>query len=89
MTPALEWFEVKDALYGVPGWSLHVGVTHRYLEAGEAPEVRIYEAVINTGQREIPLQLNELPTLTELEYAVAEIIEDRDTEHARYLAEAS
>ena len=87
--PTLEWFEVKDTLYGLPGWSLRVGVTSRYLEAGEPPEVRIYEVEINTGQRDLKLQLNEVPGVIELEYAVAEMILDRDTEHSRYLAEAS
>jgi hypothetical protein len=30
-----------------------------------------------------------VPGVIELEYAVAEMIIDRDTEHSRYLAEAS
>ena len=89
MHPPLEWFELPDER-PFAGWSVSVGCTYSYTEAGEPPEVRIYEVELNTGQEILKPSIASLATdIVAWEFVVADMILDRDTEHARYLAEAS
>ena len=70
----LTWRVVDDIL-GVPGWTLSVGYTYD-VEPGDAPDVWIHAAEINTGLRVIPLAVGDLPNTPALEAIVAEQIED-------------
>ena len=70
----LTWRVVDDIL-GVPGWTLSVGYTYD-VEPGDAPDVWIHAAEINTGLRVIPLAVGDLPNTPALESIVSEQIED-------------
>ena len=70
----LTWRVVDDIL-GVPGWTLSVGYTVS-IEPGDAPDVWIHAAEINTGPRVIALARTDLPNVTALEAIVSEQIED-------------
>ena len=72
--PDLLWRVVYDIL-GVPGWELRVGYTYD-VEPGDAPDVWIHGAEINTGLRVIPLAAGDLPNVSQLESIVAEQVED-------------
>jgi len=80
----LTWRQVDDVL-GVPGWSLTVGFTSTR-EPGDAPDVWIHCAEINTGHSLIPLFRADLPNVTALEAIVAEAIEGEDRQSALELS---
>ena len=78
----LQWDEFDDL--GVPGWSLHMGYTVER-EPGDAPSVWIHRAVLNTGQREIELALNEI-SVRVFEAEISERVEAADKMQAAYLS---
>jgi hypothetical protein len=79
-TPKLTWRDVPDFL-GVPGWGLSVGYTVTR-EPGDAPEVTVREAEINTGHCVIKLCPRDFPNITDLEAILSDEIDGEDFEAA-------
>ena len=69
--PALQWEQFEELPSGVliGGWTLHVGYLAEWDEDHFA--IYIHRAFLNTGQRDIEMQLNEIP-VGDLEALLAE-----------------
>jgi len=78
----LRWEDIDDL--GVPGWVIQCGFTVDR-EPGDAPSVWIHKLELNTGQRSIPLALNEVD-VNAFEAELSERIEVEDRMAAEHLA---
>ena len=78
----LRWEDIDDL--GVPGWCIQCGFTVDR-EPGDAPSVWIHKLELNTGQRSIPLALNEVD-VNAFEAELSERIEIEDRMAAEHLA---
>jgi hypothetical protein len=81
----LQWKQIDDVL-GVPGWSLHVGYSYTQ-EIGDAPDVWIHCAILETGKQSLQLNRLDLPNFHQLEAIVAEAVEDENRQAALELAQ--
>ena len=78
----LRWEDIDDL--GVPGWCIQCGFTVDR-EPGDAPSVWIHKLELNTGQRSIPLALNEVD-VNAFEAELSERVEIEDRMAAEHLA---
>ena len=84
--PDLRWHDIEETKHSIypNGWLLTVGFTVDR-EPGDAPSVWVHRAILQTGKRDIELQLNEI-AVNEIEAELADIVDLEDRMEADALA---